>query len=411
MHINLINNQIDTLSKVLSFCVQLNTNKRCLGTRQILGETDEVQPDGKIFKKYKLGGYKWLNFIETEAQAKFFGRGLREIGILPQQKVVMFAETRAEWMIAAHGLFKQNCTIVTIYATLGDEGIIHGVTQTEVDTVITSHELLPKIRNILPSIPKVKRVIVFEDQIQRTDTSGFGDVEVHLFSNVMKRGTNSTVEDVPAMKDDIAIIMYTSGSTGVPKGVLLSHGNLMATMNGFLDNFPVNPSDVYIGFLPLAHVYELLAESSALLAGVPVGYSTALTLLDSSLKVAKGSHGDAFILKPTVMTTVPLILDRVTKGINDKVATNPAFARLMFHFAYGYKSRWTRRGYTCPLIDKIVFKKVAQLLGGNLKLMISGGAPLTAESHEKIKMCLCIDVSQGYGLTETCAGATVMDLV
>jgi long-chain acyl-CoA synthetase len=181
-------------------------------------------------------------------------------------------------------------------------------------------------------------------------------------------------------------------------------------MNGFLDNFPVEADDVYIALLPLAHVYELLAESSALLAGVPVGFSNPLTFIDSSLKVMKGSRGDATTLQPTVMTGVPLILDRVVKGINDKVANGPAFSQIMFYFAYDYKKKWTRRGYRTPLMDKLVFSKVALLLGGKLKILISGGAPLTAETHEKIKHCLCIAMCQGYGLTETTAGATVMDV-
>jgi long-chain acyl-CoA synthetase len=209
MHLNLKKNEIDTMEKVFKFTVQLNTSKRCFGTRQILAEEDEVQPDGKLFKKYKLGSYKWLNFIEAEAQMKFFGKGMREVGVNPRDQVVIFAETRAEWMIAAHGLFKQSCTIVTIYATLGEEGITHGITETEVDTVITSHELLPKIRSILKTIPKVKNIIYFEDQLHKTDTSGFGDIKVYSFTQIIKKGTLNNFEDVPPTKDDIAIIMYT----------------------------------------------------------------------------------------------------------------------------------------------------------------------------------------------------------
>lgn len=169
------------------------------------------------------------------------------------------------------------------------------------------------------------------------------------------------------------------------------------------------PDDVLIGFLPLAHVFELLSESVCLLTGVPIGYSTPNTLIDSSTKIMKGSKGDASILRPTCMTTVPLILDRISKGINDKVNKGSALQKAIFQFAYNYKSKWTKRGYKTPLLDRLIFKKIAKLMGGNVRLLVSGGAPLSADTHEQIKLCLCVDLTQGYGLTESTAGAAVMD--
>jgi long-chain acyl-CoA synthetase len=253
-HIRMLQNNIDTLEKVFSYVVKIHTTKRCVGTREILGEEDEVQSNGRVFKKYKMGEYKWLSFFEAEQQARHFGRGIRELGVQPRDKVVLFAETRAEWMISAHGLFKQSCTIVTIYATLGEEGITHGVNETEVDTIITTHELLPKLRNILKTIPKIKRIVFFEDQLFKTDTSGFGDITITPYKEVVKKGETSKFgmlgtfdldlnfhrnsfisEDSSPSRDDVAIIMYTSGSTGTPKGVLLTHFNCIATMKNFCD--------------------------------------------------------------------------------------------------------------------------------------------------------------------------------
>lgn len=409
VHIQMLKNEIDTLTKMFKYVTKIHTTKRCLGTREILSEEDEMQDNGRVFKKYKMGDYKWRNFIETEMQAQFFGRGLRENGIQARQKVVLFAETRAEWMIAAHGLFKQSCTIVTIYATLGDDGVTHGVNETEVDTIITSHELMPKLKNILKTIPKVKTIIFFEDQLHKTDTSGFGDLKIIPFSQVCQQGVDSKFDEVPPSKEDTAIIMYTSGSTGTPKGVLLSHNNCIATMKSFCDGVDIYPDDVLIGFLPLAHVFELLAESVCLLTGVPIGYSTPNTLIDSSSKIMKGCKGDAGVLKPTAMTSVPLILDRISKGINDKVNNGSSLQKVIFQFAYNYKRKWTRRGYTTPFLDTLIFKKISQLMGGRVRAIISGGAPLSAETHEQIKLCLCVEVCQGYGLTETTAGAAVMD--
>lgn len=183
--------QIDTLEKMFKFVTKIHTTKKCLGTREILSEEDELQDNGRVFKKYKMGEYKWRNFIETEMQASCFGRGIVEVGVKPRDKIVLFAETRAEWMIAAHGLFKQSCTVVTIYATLGEDGITHGVNETEVNVIITSHELMPKLRSILKTIPKVDTIIYFEDPLHKTDTSGFGSLKIIPFSEVCKKGVDS----------------------------------------------------------------------------------------------------------------------------------------------------------------------------------------------------------------------------
>jgi len=120
-----------------------------------------------------MGEYKWKSFNDVNKLASSFGRGLAELGMKPRNNIVIFAETRAEWMIAAHACFKQNFTVVTIYATLGDEAIAHSINETEVDTVITSHELLPKFKRLLDMVPEVKKIIYMEDQLKPTNTKGY----------------------------------------------------------------------------------------------------------------------------------------------------------------------------------------------------------------------------------------------
>jgi long-chain acyl-CoA synthetase len=193
IHIKMMQLNIDTLEKMFNYCANVHSTKRCLGTRQILSEEDELQPNGRIFKKYKMGDYKWRSYVEVEQMAQCFGRGLRELGLKPQDRIVIFAETRAEWMIAAHGCFKQSMTIVTIYATLGDDGVTHGIDETEVDTIITSHELMPKLKNILKTLPRIKKIIYFEDQLHKTETDGFGTVKLIPFSHVLKTGATSKI--------------------------------------------------------------------------------------------------------------------------------------------------------------------------------------------------------------------------
>lgn len=164
---------------------------------------------------------------------------------------------------------------------------------------------------------------------------------------------------------------------------------------------PIYPDDVGMGFLPLAHVFELLAESVGLLRGVPIGYSTPNTLVDGSSKIKRGCLGDASVLRPTAMTAVPVILDRISKIINDKLAKATPVERAIFQFAYDYKVKWIHRGFTTPIIDSLVFKKFANMIGGRLRVLVCGGAPLLPETHERIRVVLCTAVVQGYGLTET----------
>ncbi|KAL0895202.1 hypothetical protein ABMA27_013641 [Loxostege sticticalis] len=410
LHVRMVRDGVGTMEAMLRAAAARYTDKPSLGTRTVLSEEDEPQPNGRVFKKFNMGDYVWRTYTDVEREAKQFGAGLRELGCRPRQNIVMFAETRAEWMVAAHGCFKQSIPVVTIYATLGDEAIAHGINETEVSTVITTHDLLPKFRKILAKTPKVDTIIFMEDQLQKTNRDGFKEgIRIVAYKEVLEKGANSKIDTVPPSPNDTAIIMYTSGSTGVPKGVVLSHRNMIATLKSFADAVPIYDDDVLMGFLPLAHVFELLAESICIIAGVPIGYSTPLTMLDSSNKIMKGTKGDATTLQPTCITTVPLIMDRVSKGITDKVSKSGEFASAFFKWAYTYKQAWMRRGYDTPLLNRVMFSKVRGLLGGRLRLMLSGGAPLSPDTHAQLKICLCCDVVTGYGLTETTSCATVMD--
>ncbi|KAJ8931958.1 hypothetical protein NQ314_015077 [Rhamnusium bicolor] len=364
--------------------------------------------------KYVMGDYRWKTFAEANMLSTNFGRGLRELGSRPGENIVIFAETREEWMIAAHGIFKQNIPLVTIYATLGDEAIAHGINETEVTTVITSLELLPKFKKILSLTPRVKTIIYMEDQLKTLEnTNGYKEgVNIIKFTEVLKKGAESKVDSCPPGPEDTAIIMYTSGSTGVPKGVILLHKNLIATLKGFCDSTDIYETDIMIGFLPLAHVFELLVESVCLLTGVPIGYSGALTMIDSSSKIKRGTKGDASVLHPTCMTSVPLILDRISKSIQEKVSKGSNLKKVIFKFAYDYKTKWKRRGYSTPLLDKTIFGAVKNLMGGNMRLVISGGAPLSPETHEQINNCLCVTIIQVYDTSYGRVGApcTICDI-
>ena len=132
----------------------------CLGTREVLAEDDEVQKNGKVFKKLHLGEYKWLKYGEMAKQAARIGNGLRAIGLKPGDKIAILAETRADWMLTAYACFKNNITIVTIYATLGTDGVKHALTETKAPVLVCSQETIGKVKEVENDCPHLKKVIV-----------------------------------------------------------------------------------------------------------------------------------------------------------------------------------------------------------------------------------------------------------
>ncbi|XP_071950638.1 long-chain-fatty-acid--CoA ligase 4-like [Antedon mediterranea] len=400
-----------TLDLLFDKAVDQFADMKCLGTRDILQEEDEKQSDGRTFKKVVLGDYKWKTFRDVNDDAENLGKGLLALGMKPKENILIFAETRAEFQIALNACFKFNFPVVTLYATLGEKAIAYGINQTDVTHVITSASLLPKLVAIKKDIPRVTNIIYMEEQLKKTNSADFNNgVKVHSFSSVIEKGAN-TIDCGPhdPRPDDVAVIMYTSGSTGHPKGVMISHSNMVAFLAGASSRIgKYGPEDTCICYLPLAHVLELASELALIAKGTSIGYSSPLTLTDTSSKVKRGCKGDITVLKPTLMLAVPLIVDRIYNGVMDKVQDMAPLQRALFNFACQYKSTQIERGFHTPLFDRIVFSKLSKLLGGQVRIILCGGAALSATLQRFMHVCFCCPMMQGYGLTETCGGGTIV---
>lgn len=417
-----------TLPEILYKTVQHYKGQQCMGYRECHGVEDELQPDGKTFKKLILGNYIWFTYEELQIRIDHVREGLIAAGIRPGSLVVIFSETRMEWHLCAQALFQIGAVIVTLYATLGDEGVIHGINECETTHVITSSDLVAKLQKIQHRISLVKRIISFEgpkpldksivDKFETIKVSSFRSIEsegesISKSSSLIRKKSSALMRKrLPNVdSDDTAIIMYTSGSTGVPKGVMITHKNLIQSVRSFFSIASAleGQRHTYMSFLPLAHVLALVAEFFFLAHGTMIGYSSPHTISDESTGVKRGQRGDAIILKPSVIASVPLVLDRIKKGIVQKIDSKGAFVSGLFNFIVDYKKFWTRKGFSTPIINNTICRIVSKMLGGRVKLIACGGAPLSPDTHEFIQAILNANVVQGYGLTETTASAALMD--
>ncbi|XP_056295333.1 long-chain-fatty-acid--CoA ligase 4 [Pseudoliparis swirei] len=405
----------DTLDKLFEHAVRRFGPTRCLGTRDVLSEENELQPSGKVFKKLILGDYRWLSFDEVDSAVSRFGSGLAALGQQPKSSIAIFCETRAEWMITAQACFRRNFPVVTFYATLGEDAIAFGLNETGVTHLVTSVELLEtKLKKVLPLIPKLKHVIYVDQKKMKAEGYPAG-LNTHSMQAVQELGALPENMGRPVVKpqpSDLAMVMYTSGSTGRPKGVMIVHSNLIAGMTGQCERIPqLGPHDTYIAYLPLAHVLEMTAEISCVTYGCRIGYSSPQTLSDQSTKIKRGSKGDCSVLKPTLMAAVPDIMDRINRNVMRKVQEMNLIQRTLFTLGYKYKLEQIKRGYDAPLCNALLFRKVKKLLGGRVRLMLCGGAPLSSATQRFMNVCFCCPVGQGYGLTETCGAGTITEVL
>ncbi|KJH44498.1 CoA ligase 4 domain protein [Dictyocaulus viviparus] len=158
-------------------------------------------------------------------------------------------------------------------------------------------------------------------------------------------------------------------------------------------------TDIYIGYLPLAHILEVCGELVALTKGIRIGYSSAQSLFDRAPKIKKGSRGDCYALKPTLMACVPAVMDRIYKAVIEEVNSNSLIFREMFRACYERKRTRYEEGYTSFILNKLVFNRIGKLLGGHIRCVLSGGAPLSPETQRFMNICFCCPVIQGYANT------------
>jgi len=353
--------------------------------------------------------YQWLTYEEVHERATNLGSGLVHLGCEPSQNtfIGIYGPNCIEWDLADLACQMYSMISVPIYDTHGAEGCLYIINHADIDTILCNGNKLRFLFDNAKQCEKVKRVVKIDGPVKDEERREAESLGINLTNilEVEQMGTNSPHERKPGKPEDLFTICYTSGTTGTPKGAMITHGNMNANIAAIQVQYEeggieITPEDCLISYLPLAHIYERLAQQVCFLNGLRIGFFRGdVKLLLEDLQE----------LKPTIFPSVPRLLGRVYDKVMAQVSQSK-FKSWLFHKGLAAKEADLRRGIIRgdTFWDKVVFKKIKMVLGGRVRVITSGAAPLSSKVMTFLRCVLgsCY-VLEGYGQTENSAGATL----
>ncbi|KAJ3221528.1 Long chain acyl-CoA synthetase 7 peroxisomal [Chytriomyces hyalinus] len=399
--------KVKTLHDVFQNGLRINPKGNCLGHRPVHYDHNT----GAMVAQ----DYVWQSYEQVDQRIKDFGCGLVKLhqdvaGKDSKFNLGIYSINNPEYVIADYAVQAFSLTIVALYDTLGPETSEFILNHSEIPIIVTTIDKIPNLVALAPKCPHLKAVIIMDGNLNDTpdlkvtmalgkQALGERGIKLFMFKEVESLGGANAIELRLPKPEDAAAISYTSGTTGTPKGAIILHKNLIAYIRAHFDvGVYCLPTDVHISYLPLAHIYEKGNLNGTILGGGAVGFfrgDTALLLDDIS------------VLKPTVFTSVPRLLNRIYERIIAGGMSGSAFKQALFTRAVNAKLANLKATGTLthPVWDRLIFGKVKSVLGGRLRAVTSGSAPITPDVLNFLRIAFCCPVIEGYGMTESgCAG-------
>ena len=369
----------------------------------------------KRINKEKLEDkYTWVTYGEAEKKILNFCRGLNVLNLCPMTQIDnddsfrllgIYSKNRPEWLYTYFGAVRDSITIVTVYDTLGDIALEYIFNQTKLTTVVAEAKVIKKLLNLAKEgkTAQIKNLIVLDIEDDEASIEELKKLNFNIFSftDIEKAGEEQgkDIEFHTPGPDTISTINYTSGTTGNPKGVKVTHNSIILNTDviEMLGLYLRPESDIYLSFLPLAHIMETLIMAVLVSRGIRIGFYNG---------EAKKLVEDAQILKPTCMCGVPRIFQRVYDGAQDKIKNLPYYIQKIFNKALELKLKdFNEKGVLDNILwDNLVFNKIKNILGGRMRFMLIGSAPMDSKILNFLRVTLSCEIVEGYGQTEDAAG-------
>lgn len=350
------------------------------------------------------GKYRSISYALLREWSDDFACGLAALGASSGDRVALLSENRPEWVVADMGMIRIGCVNVAPYPMFTAKQIHFMLADAGVRIAIVSNQLqLNKILKIADDLPSLERIIVMAGSARCDDRRTI------RYDDVVKKGRgyrSGAPGFLPErvrriVPDDLLTIIYTSGTTGTPKGVMLTHRNLVSNIRDSASCIPFTQEDTILSFLPLCHSYERMAGYyTAMACGATIAYAESIESVPDNL----------LEIRPTVVTTVPRLFERIYARVQKQTGEGPALRRALFSWAertgiqrVRARSRgggsWSLR-IRHAVADTLVFRRIRERTGGRIRFFVSGGAALAPHLGEFFEAA-GLHIIEGYGMTES----------